>query len=79
MRNISARREVGIADDVMIGGFIIGGTSPKKVIVRAIGPSLAAFGVQRQPENPEVELHDGAGSLVLSILQDVEISPHQPR
>lgn len=66
VRNISTRGEVGMADDVMIGGFIIGGTSPKKVIVRAIGPSLAAFGVEGQLDNPEVELHDGAGSLVFS-------------
>ena len=57
---------MGMADDVMIGGFIIGGSSPKKVIVRAIGPSLAAFGVEGQLNNPEVELHDGAGSLVFS-------------
>ena len=33
---------------------------------RAIGPSLAAFGVEGQLDNPEVELHDGAGSLVFS-------------
>jgi Fibronectin type III domain len=66
VRNISTRGEVGVDADVMIGGFIIGGTSPKKVIVRAIGPSLTAFGVTGQLDNPEVELHDGTGSLVFS-------------
>ena len=66
VRNISTRGEVGLDDDVMIGGFIIGGTSPKKVIVRAIGPSLAAYGVTGQLDNPEVELHDATGSPLFS-------------
>ena len=39
--------QVLTGDNVLIGGFIITGISPKKVIVRAIGPSLAAFGVRR--------------------------------
>ena len=64
VRNISTRGEVGVDADVMIGGFIIGGTTPKKVIVRAIGPSLVAFGITGQLDNPEIELHDGTGSLV---------------
>jgi hypothetical protein len=66
VRNISTRGEVGLADDVMIGGFIIGGTTSKKVIVRALGPSLIAFGVTGALANPEVELHDGTGALVFS-------------
>jgi len=66
VRNISTRGEVGADADVMIGGFIIGGTSPKKVIMRAIGPSLTAFGITGQLDDPEVELHDSTGSLVFS-------------
>jgi hypothetical protein len=66
VRNISTRGEVGLDADVMIGGFIIGGTSPKKVILRAIGPSLTAFGITGQLDDPEVELHDSDGSLVFS-------------
>ena len=63
VRNISTRGEVGIGDDVMIGGFIIGGT-PAKVMVRAIGPSLAAFGVTGVLPDPVLELHDPDGSLI---------------
>ena len=64
VRNISTRGEASIGDDVMIGGFIIGGTSPAKVMVRAIGPSLAAFGVTGVLPDPVLELHDKDGSLI---------------
>ena len=47
----------------MIGGFIIGGT-PAKIMVRAIGPSLAAFGVTGVLPDPVLELHDQDGSLI---------------
>ena len=40
LENISTRAFVQTGDNVMIGGFIIGGTQSKRVIVRAIGPSL---------------------------------------
>ncbi len=64
VRNISTRGEASIGDDVMIGGFIIGGTSSAKVMVRAIGPSLAAFGVSGVLPDPVLELHDKDGSLI---------------
>jgi len=64
VRNISTRGEVGTGDDVMIGGFIIGGTTPTKIMVRAIGPSLAAFGVSGVLSDPVLELHDKDGSLI---------------
>ena len=43
--NISSRGDIAAASDVMIGGFIVGGSDPTQVIVRALGPSLAALGV----------------------------------
>jgi len=43
--NLSTRVRVGTGDDAMIGGFIILGTQPRKIIVRGRGPSLAAFNV----------------------------------
>jgi len=64
VRNISTRGEVGTGDDVMIGGFIIGGTTPTKIMLRAIGPSLAAFGVNGVLPDPVLELHDKDGSLI---------------
>ena len=64
VRNISTRGQAGTGDDVMIGGFIVGGVAPAKVIVRAIGPSLAAFGVSGVLPDPVLELHDTDGSLI---------------
>ena len=64
MRNISTRGEVGTGDDVMIGGFIVGGTESARVIIRAIGPSLAAFGVTEVLPDPVLELHDTNGALI---------------
>ncbi|MEO7724960.1 MAG: peptidylprolyl isomerase [Chthoniobacterales bacterium] len=62
--NISTRLQVGAGDDALIGGFIISGTASKRVIVRAIGPSLA--GVPNALANPTLELRDGTGALIAS-------------
>ncbi|CAN5587628.1 hypothetical protein BH20VER1_BH20VER1_26620 [soil metagenome] len=62
--NISARGEVLSGDDVLIAGFIIGGTEAKNVVVRAIGPSLAAANISRALPNPTLELRDASGNLV---------------
>jgi plastocyanin len=64
--NISTRSFVQIADNVMIGGFIVEGTQPKRVIIRAIGPELTQFGVPNVLANPTLELHNGAGTLIAS-------------
>jgi hypothetical protein len=63
--NISTRGKVQTADNVMIGGFILGG-SAANVIVRAIGPSLTADGVAGALQDPTLELHNGTGTLVAS-------------
>ncbi len=65
IRNLSTRGEVGSSDNVMIGGFIVGGTGSAKVIIRAIGPSLTAAGVAGALKDPVLELHDSQGSLIL--------------
>jgi YVTN family beta-propeller protein len=62
--NISTRGRVQLGDNVMIGGFILGGGAGNtKVIVRAIGPSLAQYGLQALAD-PTLELHDGNGALI---------------
>ena len=48
---------VQTGDNVGIGGFIIMGTASKPVLIRAIGPSLAGFGVPNVLADPELELH----------------------
>jgi hypothetical protein len=63
--NISTRARVDSGDNVLIGGFIIGSaTSTTKVIVRALGPSLTAFGVPGALADPTLELHDGNGMII---------------
>ncbi len=62
--NISTRGNVGIGDDVMIAGFIIGGNQPTRVIVRALGPALADFGVDGALADPTLELHNGNGAII---------------
>ncbi len=64
--NISTRGLVTSGDGAMIAGFIIGGEDPTKVIVRAIGPSLAAAGVSGALLDPTLELRDAEGSLVFA-------------
>lgn len=43
--NLAARAQVGTASDILIPGFVIGGTAPKNILLRAIGPTLGGFGV----------------------------------
>lgn len=63
LANLSTRMHVGTGDNVMIGGFIVTGTQPKKVLIRALGPSLPLAGVLA---NPVVELRDSSGVLIAS-------------
>ena len=56
--NISTRLQVGTADRVMIAGFIVQGSVPKRVLIRAVGPSLAQFGVPNTLANPQLELRN---------------------
>ena len=56
--DISTRLQVGTSDRVMIAGFIVQGSSPKRVLIRAAGPSLTQFGVPNALANPRLELHD---------------------
>jgi hypothetical protein len=62
--NISTRGNVGVGDNVMIGGFIVGGDQPTNMIVRALGPTLTDFGVSGALADPTLELHNGSGALV---------------
>jgi hypothetical protein len=63
LANISTRLLVETGDNVLIGGFIANGTASKKVIVRAIGPSLPLSG---SLADPQLELHDSLGNLIAS-------------
>ncbi len=62
--NISTRGVVGTGNAEMIGGFIVGGSTPTSVIVRALGPSLVAEGVTNALVDPVLELRDANGNLI---------------
>jgi hypothetical protein len=62
--NISTRGPVGTGENVMVGGFIVTGTQSKRVIVRALGPSLPSL-LGTLPD-PVLELHDSSGGLIAS-------------
>jgi hypothetical protein len=64
--NISTRLRVETDDDALIGGFIITGNAAKPVIIRALGPSLAQFGLTDLLANPVLELRAANGSLLMS-------------
>ena len=55
--NISTRGFVQTGDNILDGGFIIEGSEPKTVIVRAVGPSLTQYGVPSALADPTLELH----------------------
>lgn len=63
LANISTRGLVQTGDNVVIGGFIVLGVDPQKVIVIALGPSLPVPG---KLADPTLELHDGQGTLIKS-------------
>ena len=58
LANISTRLPVGTGARVMIAGFVVQGSAPKRVLIRAAGPSLTQFGVPNALVNPRLELHD---------------------
>jgi hypothetical protein len=61
--NISTRGRVELDQNALIGGFFLGGTESKRILVRAIGPSLAPV-VPDFLADPILELHDGNGALL---------------
>ena len=60
--NVSTRVKVGSGDNVSIGGFIVSGSEPKRVILRGVGPSLAAQNVPGPLTDPVIELFDAAST-----------------
>ena len=62
--NISTRLDVQTGDGVGIGGFILTGSDPKKVVIRALGPSLTGLGVPGALQDPTLQLHDHTGATI---------------
>jgi Fibronectin type III domain len=89
LANVSTRLFVQSSDNVMIGGFVVAGDVPKKIILRAIGPSLAAFGLSGAMADPTLRLYDSTGAVVASndnwrsdqsqLIEDTGLAPADDR
>ncbi len=66
LTNLSARAFVGTGNNVLIGGFVVAGTTPETVIIRADGPALQQFGLDGALMNPVLTLTNGAGTIATS-------------
>jgi arylsulfate sulfotransferase len=64
--NMSARGSVGTGDSVLINGFIVGDVESATVVVRALGPSLASFGVSGVLSDPILTIQDANGTVIAS-------------
>jgi hypothetical protein len=66
LTNVSTRMQVLTGNNVLIGGFIVGGSGNIDVLLRALGPTLGQLGVTGFLADPILELHDGSGALIMS-------------
>lgn len=67
LANISTRGYVQTGDNVMIGGFTLGGSAlDSRIAIRGIGPSLSQFGLANVLADPTLELHDSNGTTLIS-------------
>ena len=64
--NISARVQVGTGSNILIAGFVVGGSTSTTVLIRASGPALSAFGVTGVLAKPALSLYDSSGTMILS-------------
>jgi len=64
LANISTRGAIGTGDDVLISGFIVGDVDNTTIVVRAIGPSLASFGVSAPLADPMFTVFDANGAAI---------------
>ena len=64
--NMSTRGSAGTGDNVLISGFIVGDVESATVIIRALGPSLASFGVSGVLSDPTLTIYDANGTVIAS-------------
>jgi hypothetical protein len=64
LTNVSTRGNVGTGNDVLIGGFIVNGTAPKRLLIRGAGPSLSAMNVSGVLATPHLQLYNSSGTII---------------
>jgi arylsulfate sulfotransferase len=62
--NLSTRGLASAGDNVLIGGFIVSGTQPKTLVLRALGPSLSGFGLSDVLSDPVLRVYNSSGTLI---------------
>jgi hypothetical protein len=62
--NLSTRGVVSIGDNVLIGGFIVSGTEPKTIVLRALGPSLSGFGLSHTLRDPLLRVYNSSRTII---------------
>lgn len=63
LTNVSARTFVGTGDDILVAGFNIQGTGKRRLLIRAVGPTLGVFGVPGTLADPKLEIYAGANKI----------------
>ena len=66
LTNISARTQVGTGGDLLITGFNVSGTGTRRLLIRAVGPTLAAFGVTGTLVDPKLEVFSGDTKAIIA-------------
>ncbi len=66
LANLSTRAFIDTGNNIVIAGFILGGSGNDRIVARGIGPSLTALGVPNALPNPTLELRDGNGALLIA-------------
>ncbi len=61
--NLSARFQVGTGDYILIAGLVVSGTGTKQLLIRAIGPTLANYGVTGALADPQLAVYDGGKAI----------------
>jgi hypothetical protein len=62
--NLSTRGVVSIGDNALIGGFIVTGPEPKKIVLRALGPSLGRYGLSHTLRDPVLKVYNSSRTLI---------------
>ncbi len=64
--NVSSRTFVGAGDQTLICGFVVGGTGTRRILIRAVGPGLAQFGLTGLLADPQLALYNGSNTQIAS-------------
>lgn len=70
LTNVSARTHVGTGGDILIAGFNIQGTGKRRLLIRAVGPTLGLFGVPGTLADPKLEIYKSENSTSTKIAEN---------